>query len=71
MTDAIGSTDYTFDNANRTTQVVTPNGTVSYSFDSGNRRTGMTLTGTGSWSYAYDVVVQTSASRGGRPIEYT
>jgi YD repeat-containing protein len=50
----VGTTGYTFDGASRCTQIAGPNGTVSYAFDAASRRTGMTLTGTGSWAYTWD-----------------
>ncbi len=54
MTDGSGTTGWTFDNANRCTQIAQPNGTVSYGYDNANRRTSMTHSATGTWSYSFD-----------------
>ena len=54
MTDGSVTTGWTFDNANRCTQIAQPNGTVTYGFDNANRRTSMAISGTGTWSYSFD-----------------
>jgi len=52
MTDGSGTTGWTYDNANRCTQIAQPNGTVTYGYDNANKRTSMSISGTGTWTTA-------------------
>ena len=54
MSDVTGLTTYTYDADGRLTQRSTPQGTVQQQYDAAGLKTGMTLVGTGSYSYVYD-----------------
>lgn len=49
-----GVVNYTFDNANRLTQITQGSTTVSFSYDNANRRTTLTLPNGTTTSYSYD-----------------
>jgi RHS repeat-associated protein len=49
-----GTVTLTYDNLDRLTSEITPQGTVSYVYDAGGRQTSMTVTGQTPVTYAYD-----------------
>jgi len=54
MTDATGTTSWTYDAASQLTLQETPEGEISYAYDDAGRRTLMDVDGVGETTYAYD-----------------
>ncbi|WKZ80553.1 MAG: RHS repeat-associated core domain-containing protein [Fimbriimonadaceae bacterium] len=54
MTDATGTTNWTYDAASQLTLLETPEGEIAYAYDDAGRRTSMDVDGVGVTSYAYD-----------------